>query len=152
MFFARAHYFFRLIRPFPAPRALAAASFSSALSGSFLLSLSRSSRSRSLRPCRVCPNQRLRRSRRSLGVQGVRFHLRVGCLLAKSGMFATRTNVTRKASRMNTCAKRVGGWWPRTTLARKGYLLRRNVYQQDALSPVKRFALFAVRESGASRR
>src|ERR1700732_1295801 len=67
-------------------------------------------------------------------------------LFAKSGLHGTCTNVTRKASRMNTCAKRVGGWWPRTTLARKGYLLRRNVYQQDELSPVKRVALFAVNE------
>jgi hypothetical protein len=151
MFFARAHYFSRLNWPFPTPSALALSSFSSALSGSFLLSLSRSSPSRSLRPCRVGPNQRLRCSRRSVGDQGFRFHLRVGRLLAKSGMLRTCTNRTRKASRMNTCAKRVGGWWPRTTLARKGYLLRRNVYQQDELSPVKRVALFAVRESGASR-
>jgi hypothetical protein len=75
---------------------------------------------------------------------GVSFYLRVGCLLAKSGTLCTCANLTRKATRMNTCAKRVGGWWPRTTLARKGCLLRRNVYQQDAL--------FAVNEeSGASR-
>src|SRR5579863_5496739 len=41
---------------------------------------------------------------------------------------------------------------PRTSPARKGYLLWRNVYQQDELSPVKRVALFAVDEaSGASR-
>jgi hypothetical protein len=33
-----------------------------------------------------------------------------GPLPAKSGMFGTCTNVARKASRMNTCAKRVGGW------------------------------------------
>jgi hypothetical protein len=83
---------------------------------------------------------------------GVSFYLRVGCLLAKSGLRGTCTIRTRKASRMNTCAKRVGGWWPRTTLARKGYLLRRSVYQQDELSPVKRVALFAAEEeSGASR-
>ena len=109
MFFARAHYFPKLTWPFPAPTALALSSFSTALSASFLLSLSRRSPLRSLRPGRVGPNQPLRCSRRSLGARGFGFHLRMGCLLAKSGTLGRRTHLTRKASRMNTCAKRVGG-------------------------------------------
>src|SRR5690349_20244192 len=54
MLVAREHYFPRLIWPFPAPSALALSSFSSALSGLFLLSLSGSSPSRRLRPPRAC--------------------------------------------------------------------------------------------------
>jgi hypothetical protein len=109
MFFARAHYFSRLIWPLPAPSALALSSLLkrpfglvpsiviAKLAVAELTPLPR--RSNPAAPL-LAPVSRL---------PEIRFHVQAGCLRAKSETLGACTNRTRKASRMNTCAKKVGG-------------------------------------------